>query len=44
MTSNAPVQGSGLAHRLAAIWADVHHAQKRIIELQMRPTQSHVVR
>jgi hypothetical protein len=44
MTSNAPVQGSGFVHRLAAIWADINHAQKRIVELQHRPMQSNVVR
>jgi hypothetical protein len=44
MTSNAPVQGSGFAHRLATIWADINYANKRIIELQHRPMQSNVVR
>ena len=33
MTSNAPVQGSGFAHKLAAIWADIAYAQLRVIEL-----------
>jgi hypothetical protein len=33
MSSNAPVKGSGLAHRLAAIWSDIAYAQLRMVEL-----------
>jgi hypothetical protein len=37
MSSNAPVKGSGIGHKLAAIWSDIAHAQLRMIELN-RPT------
>ena len=32
MTSNAPVQRTGLAHRIAEVWADIAYAQLRLIE------------
>ena len=33
MSSNTPVQGSGIAQRIAAIWSDIRFAQLRMIEL-----------
>ena len=36
MTSNAPVQGSGFGHKIAAIWADIAYAQLRVIELNRK--------
>lgn len=32
MSSSTPVQGSGFAHRLASIWADISYAQLRVFE------------
>ena len=40
MTSSAPVQGSGFGHKLAAIWADINYANRRVIELN-RKTRAH---
>jgi hypothetical protein len=40
MTSNAPVQGSGFAHKIAAIFADIRYANLRLIELN-RPWRAH---
>ncbi len=33
MSSTAPIHGSGLAHRLAGIWADIRYANLRMVEL-----------
>ena len=33
MTSNAPVQGSGFAQKIADIWADIAYAQLRVNQL-----------
>jgi hypothetical protein len=40
MTSNAPVQGSGFAQKIANIWADIAYAQLRVIQLN-RPGRAH---
>jgi hypothetical protein len=37
MSSNAPIQRSGIGHKLATIWSDIAYAQLRMIELN-RPT------
>jgi hypothetical protein len=43
MTSNTPVRASGastFAHRVAAVWADIRYAQRRVAELN-RPLRPH---
>jgi hypothetical protein len=40
MASNTPVQSTGIASRIASVWADIAYAQLRVIELN-RPGRDH---